>query len=37
MIHASPSDVARFYDHRPYFLVAFESQLTIGNGCGESG
>ena len=29
MIHASPSDVARFYNHRPYFLMAFESQLTI--------
>jgi hypothetical protein len=28
MIHANQSDIARFYDGRPYFLVAFESQLT---------
>jgi hypothetical protein len=28
LIHALPSDTARFYDHRPYFLVALESQLT---------
>ena len=26
--HAAPSDLSRFYEHRPYFLVAFESQLT---------
>ena len=29
LIHSTnPSDIPRFYDRRPYFLVAFESQLT---------
>lgn len=28
MIHANESDIPRFYDRRPYFLMALESQLT---------
>jgi hypothetical protein len=27
LIQSTPSDIARFYDRRPYFLIAFESQL----------
>jgi hypothetical protein len=30
LITATQSDIARFYDGRPYFLVALESQLTAG-------
>jgi hypothetical protein len=30
LINANESDIARFYDSRPYFLFAFESQLTLG-------
>jgi len=29
MIHANPSDIKRFYERPPWFLVAFESQLTL--------
>jgi len=29
MIHSSPSDTKRFIEKRPYFLFAFESQLTL--------
>lgn len=29
-ITANQSDVSRFYDHRPYFLIAAESQLSLG-------
>jgi len=29
MIQAEQSDVKRFYERRPYFLFAFESQMTI--------
>jgi hypothetical protein len=28
-IYSNASDIKRFIDHRPYFLFAFESQLTI--------
>lgn len=28
-VHSNTSDRKRFVDHRPYFLFAFESQLTI--------
>lgn len=31
MIHANPSDIKRFYECPPWFLVAFESQLTLPN------
>ena len=26
---ATPSDIIRFHDHRPWFLFAYESQLTL--------
>lgn len=29
LINASPSDIPRFYDRRPFFLIAFESQLKL--------
>jgi hypothetical protein len=29
LINANPSDIDRFYDGRPHFLVAFESQLKL--------
>jgi hypothetical protein len=29
-IYTNPSDRSRFVEKRPYFLFAFESQLTIG-------
>jgi len=31
MICANPSDIKRFYECPPWFLVAFESQLTLPN------
>lgn len=29
MMRASPGDISRFYDHRPYFVLAAESQLSL--------
>ena len=29
MVHASKADIQRFIEHRPYFIFAYQSQLTI--------
>jgi len=29
MVHANPSDLKRYYEHPPFFLFAFESQISL--------